>query len=104
MDLYISGHTHQQELSYKGPIFGDTAYIISGGGGGITSEMIPDIQGNDDAYGFMDITINRDQIKIVRYTHGGVNNKTIVRGTDIISPRSRAADDRSSVADNEFVF
>jgi len=89
VDLYISGHTHQQQLVYKDKIFGDTAYIISGGGGGITSEILPSKNGHDDAYGFMDVTITKDEIKVVQYSHGGIANQTIIRNTTLIAPRSR---------------
>eukprot|EP00928_Gymnodinium_smaydae_P091819 TRINITY_DN7556_c0_g1_i1.p1 TRINITY_DN7556_c0_g1~~TRINITY_DN7556_c0_g1_i1.p1 ORF type:complete len:505 (-),score=68.74 TRINITY_DN7556_c0_g1_i1:256-1737(-) len=94
VDLYISGHTHQQSAYYKDAettkLFGDTAYVISGGGGGITSEILPDVNGNDDAYGFVDVTITKDHIKLVRYSHGGIEKKAIVRGTTLVAPRSRS--------------
>lgn len=95
VDLYISGHTHQQQLIYKNndrtANFGDTACIISGGGGGITSEILPTRSGHDDAYGFMDVTISKDEIKIVQYSHGGLANLTIIRNTTVVSPRARSS-------------
>lgn len=95
VDLFISGHTHQQELHYKRSDekeFGDTAMIISGGGGGITSEELPNIfTGEDDSYGFMDLTITQAEIKVVRYTHGGLGGTPFIRGVDIITPRERRA-------------
>lgn len=90
VDLYISGHTHQQQFVENTEALGNTPFIITGGGGGITSEIIPDIRGQDDAYGFMDLTITRDEIKVVMYSHGGVGNKTIVRGTHTVLPQSRS--------------
>ncbi|WP_428379697.1 metallophosphoesterase family protein [Marinobacter adhaerens] len=91
IDLYISGHTHLQETHYKTGDFGDTAYVISGGGGGITSEIIPSKTGDDDAYGFMDVIINHDVINIIRYSHGGVDKKTIIRGQTQASSDKRTA-------------
>eukprot|EP00439_Symbiodinium_sp_Y106_P032342 s604_g3.t2 len=57
IDLFISGHRHYQQLTLKGettktaPKFPFTT-IISGGGGGITSDRHPELYGLDDAYGF----------------------------------------------------
>jgi len=87
IDMYISGHTHLQQLNYNYDIFGETPYIISGGGGGITSEILPTDSGEDDAYGFMDVTISAENIKVVQYSHGGLDHKTIIRNTTLISPR-----------------
>eukprot|EP00931_Biecheleriopsis_adriatica_P048515 TRINITY_DN28027_c0_g1_i1.p1 TRINITY_DN28027_c0_g1~~TRINITY_DN28027_c0_g1_i1.p1 ORF type:complete len:494 (+),score=50.85 TRINITY_DN28027_c0_g1_i1:55-1536(+) len=105
VDLFISGHTHQQETHYQDKLFGDTAYVISGGGGGITSEIIPDIHGHDDAYGFMDAVITKDQIEIIRYSHGGIEKQTIVRGTTLVYPRlpSSTSDFESGLSD-QIVF
>ena len=84
VDLYISGHTHLQNVSYMG----STPYIISGGGGGITSEILPTTSGHDDGYGFMDVVIQHDAMYIYRYSHGGVENQTIIRGVNKILPQS----------------
>lgn len=83
VDFYISGHTHLQNAS----IFGDTPYVISGGGGGITSEILPSTSGDDDGYGFMDVRITRDIMQVTRYSHGGVENRTIIRGVSQVTPR-----------------
>ncbi|CAK0831651.1 unnamed protein product, partial [Prorocentrum cordatum] len=48
-----------------------TAYIISGGGGGITSESEPSADGDDDQYGFMDLTLSKHEIRIEAISHGG---------------------------------
>ena len=44
--------------------------MISGGGGGITSEILPSTSGDDDGYGFMDVRITRDIMQVTRYSHG----------------------------------
>lgn len=83
VDFYISGHTHLQKASN----FQGTPYVISGGGGGITSETLPTTSGEDDGYGFMDVVITHDVLTVTRYSHGGVDNQTIVRGVTSVAPR-----------------
>jgi hypothetical protein len=75
---------------YKADHFGDVPYIISGGGGGIFSEIVPTPTGEDDAYGFVDIAISKTQLKLDMYSHGGVDHKTIIRNSSIVKPRPRA--------------
>merc|ERR1711879_445886 len=36
-----------------------TAWVVSGGGGGVTSEHVPLANGSDDQYGFMDMTLSK---------------------------------------------
>jgi len=74
IDLFVTGHEHSQVV--VGPEAADnflkpTAYIISGGGGGIMSESAPSMTGSDDQYGFMDVTIWATSIKIESISHGG---------------------------------
>eukprot|EP00425_Heterocapsa_triquetra_P038527 CAMPEP_0195081508 /NCGR_PEP_ID=MMETSP0448-20130528/22932_1 /TAXON_ID=66468 /ORGANISM="Heterocapsa triquestra, Strain CCMP 448" /LENGTH=587 /DNA_ID=CAMNT_0040114537 /DNA_START=85 /DNA_END=1848 /DNA_ORIENTATION=- len=73
IDLIITGHLHNQQVRYVDAenFLQPTAYIISGGGGGITSEGLPDFDGNDDEYGFMDLTLSPMEIKIEAISHGG---------------------------------
>lgn len=73
VDLLVSGHRHQQEVHHleEGNFLRPTAYIVSGGGGGITSEGLPDASGHDDQYGFMDLTLTRREIRIEAISHGG---------------------------------
>lgn len=87
VDFYISGHTHLQNAS----TFEGTPYVISGGGGGITSEILPTTSGEDDGYGFMDVVISHDAMTVTRYSHGGVDNQTIVRGVTSVAPRKAKA-------------
>lgn len=77
IDLILSGHRHQQEvhhLPYEN-FLSPTAYIVSGGGGGITSESVPSADGNDDQYGFMDLALTKDEILIEAISHGGAVRK-----------------------------
>jgi len=81
VDLVITGHTHHQELhgaGEDGNFLGSTAYIISGGGGGITSQEEPNITGEDDQYGFMDIALSAETLSIEAISHGGLVRKTVV--------------------------
>ncbi|CAE7752099.1 Acp5, partial [Symbiodinium pilosum] len=97
VDLYISGHTHLQQV-HQSDDFGGTTYVISGGGGGITADQLPTKTGEDDAYGFMDVVINHQTITITRYSHGGVDRRTVVRGKTVVTPRSRQGSEQASEA------
>jgi len=82
VDLLISGHRHQQEVHHleESNLLRPTAYIVSGGGGGITSEGLPDAEGHDDQYGFMDLTLTKDEIRIEAISHGGdLRSETCIR-------------------------
>lgn len=85
VDLYLSGHTHWQQFYYHTKDYGDTAYIVSGGGGGITSEIEPATNGDDDAYGFVDIMITKEQLDVKMFSHTMVQ-----RSHNIVKPRKRA--------------
>mmetsp|Transcript_103802 Transcript_103802/g.289100 ORF Transcript_103802/g.289100 Transcript_103802/m.289100 type:complete len:487 (+) Transcript_103802:42-1502(+) len=89
IDLFVSGHVHQQRV--YGPddpdnAFASSASIVSGGGGGIQSSAVVDVGGNDDSYGFIDLTLDKAEITITAITHGGQ-----VRTTKRLRPRSAAA-------------
>merc|ERR1712217_939914 len=84
IDLIVSGHRHEQKVSNRDPEVGGAAWAISGGGGGITSEHLPRVDGNDDQYGFFDVTISKTAIKLEAISHGG-----ILRSTTVIAPRHR---------------
>jgi hypothetical protein len=71
IDLIVSGHVHRQEVHYWDSFLWPTAYVISGGGGGITSEGLPSEDGFDDMYGFLDIAFTKDMIVIEAVSHGG---------------------------------
>lgn len=78
VDLLISGHRHKQEVHYEhaSNFLWPTAYIVSGGGGGITSEGLPSADGIDDMYGFMDLTFTKEEIMIEAISHGGQTRST----------------------------
>jgi predicted phosphodiesterase len=84
IDLIICGHTHTQLVHYAGieNSFWPTAVVVSGGGGGITSAAAPDINGNDDSYGFMDLEFTKTAIVVKAISHGGV-----LRSTTSVRPR-----------------
>jgi len=86
IDIIISGHVHKQEVHYTDALnsIGPTAYIISGGGGGITSEDLPAATGADDQYGFMDLSLKKEEIMIEAISHGGQ-----LRSRTCVHPRPR---------------
>jgi len=69
IDLMFTGHSHQQETGYTH----NYTYIISGGGGGVTSDGCPEYDGDDDAYGFVDFTIDANALSWDMHSHGGVH-------------------------------
>jgi len=76
IDLIVTGHRHQQEMSRgRDPYIGNAAWVVSGGGGGITSEGRPNEYGQDDQYGFMDMTLSKQSLKIESISHSGVLRK-----------------------------
>merc|ERR1711920_1210118 len=82
IDLFVAGHRHEQVVSNRDPAIGGAAWVVSGGGGGITSEHLPREDGHDDQYGFFDVTISKSAIKLEAISHGGV-----LRSTTVIAPR-----------------
>jgi len=101
IDIVIAGHVHLQEVNYKtggktslgrvtGVDMGDVAWVVSGGGGGITSEGItaaaPSVDGHDDGYGFLDMEISLESIKITAISHGGKEGAYIVRNQTTVYP------------------
>eukprot|EP00434_Breviolum_minutum_P042433 symbB.v1.2.037767.t1/scaffold5668.1/size24746/2 len=72
IDMMITGHTHHQDFWPqwgKNPL-GGTAVLISGGGGGITSEEMPNEHGWDDQYGFMKLELHKKEIIVRMVSHG----------------------------------
>lgn len=72
IDVFITGHTHKQYVTRGNGPMNETLVVISGGGGGITSEGAPDKDGYDDMYGFMDIHLSKGEIVVEAISHGGV--------------------------------
>jgi len=89
IDLIVTGHQHMQQVIPPGgtgrtfwpnlqdDFLEETAWIVSGGGGGVTSEQQPDPNGWDDMYGFMDLTLSKSEIIIEAISHGGQIRKTV---------------------------
>lgn len=85
IDLLVAGHVHSQSMHVQQGR--QLNYIISGGGGGITSEGTPDKDGHDDEYGFVDLTLSKSMIQIEMISHGGQ-----LRNASIIAPRRPFSD------------
>lgn len=85
IDLIIAGHRHKQSMSYQfgNPLY-PTGVIVTGGGGGITSEYMPDAEGIDDQYGFADLTLTADEIMVEMISHKGQ-----IRSTTCITHREK---------------
>jgi len=85
VDLLVTGHMHNQELHHMDAanFLRPTAWIVSGGGGGITSEDIPSKDGDDDQYGFFELTLSKKVIQIQGISHGG-----FLRTQTFVHPRS----------------
>jgi len=87
IDMIIAGHRHKQSFSYQyGNSLYPTAVLVTGGGGGITSEYTPDPQGVDDQYGFADMTLTAEEIMVEMISHSGE-----IRSTTCITQRPRQA-------------
>lgn len=46
--------------------------------------QVPSDDGLDDAYGFFDMHIKKDNITITAYSHGGKTGKLIIRSQTVI--------------------
>jgi hypothetical protein len=112
VDLIMAGHSHLQQVWYQQAYIdydiGDTAWVISGGGGGVSSEGPPiedyskpcvgegwdqvcdRATGNDDQYGFMDMVITKDHLSIRPYSWGKTaDGSQIMRHGAEVSRRPR---------------
>jgi hypothetical protein len=96
-DLIVSGHRHSQFTRTFGdnssliwPDWGKDAWkagytdfldpiswVVSGGGGGVTSEHAPEEDGDDDQYGFMDLTLSRETLTVEAISHSGILRRKI---------------------------
>jgi len=73
IDLMLTGHRHMQELHHWEiqNAIKPTPWVVTGGGGGVTSEHPPNWAGTDDQYGFVDLTLSKNEIKVQLITHSG---------------------------------
>jgi hypothetical protein len=88
LDFMVTGHRHDQEMwlpedTAKNHMGGLTC-IVTGGGGGITSEATPDPENTKDwygeaEYGFYDLTITRSSLKVQSINWDGkvIQNYTV---------------------------
>jgi predicted phosphodiesterase len=120
VDMIMAGHSHLQQVWYQQTYIdydiGDTAWIISGGGGGVSSEGVPHVDwnkpgddkatGHDDQYGFMDMVITKDHLSIKPYSHGANDDGSQIlrRGAEVSRrPRSDGKDFRPVKPKTEIV-
>mmetsp|Transcript_92874 Transcript_92874/g.262269 ORF Transcript_92874/g.262269 Transcript_92874/m.262269 type:complete len:995 (+) Transcript_92874:67-3051(+) len=80
IDLFVAGHTHRQEVHQWGDAH--MPFVITGGGGGVTSETNPYSWGGKDQYGFMDMTISKESARIE-----AINQFGELRRTMTVKPR-----------------
>merc|ERR1711972_323002 len=87
LDFLVTGHRHDQEMwlpemTYKN-FMGGLTCIVTGGGGGITSEATPDANNTEDwygegQYGFFDLTISKTALKVESVNWDGKVMKSTV--------------------------
>jgi len=83
IDLFVASHRHTEEVHINDRRFGGLSWIVVGGGGGITSEWNPDASKRGrDQYGFMDMTISKDELKIE-----AINEMGELRSLNTIAPQ-----------------
>jgi hypothetical protein len=95
IDLLFTGHRHIQSHGYESTA--GTNWIVSGGGGGISADAGPSLDGKDDAYGFVDFAINRTHMRYDMHSHGGLNHDVIIRASKTLTPRGKSSDVSSKV-------
>jgi hypothetical protein len=91
IDLVFTGHTHEQVAGIdKGT---GMPWIISGGGGGVTTDSNPDFPGGHDvAYGFVDFAINRTNLKFDMHTWGGSDGNIIIQDSVTLASHKHKKD------------
>merc|ERR1711865_877026 len=74
IDLVFTAHSHHQEYGEDDGM----AWIVAGGGGGVSSDAMPDINGHDMAYGFVDFTITKDSLTYDFHSWGGMDDGNVI--------------------------
>jgi len=64
IDLWIAGHRHTQDLKQRNNWW-DIAYVVTGAGGGVTSEGTP--TRSTPEYGWMDLAVTKDKLTVTSY-------------------------------------
>jgi len=91
LDLVFTGHTHFQTSGESKGL----NWIISGGGGGVSSDAHPSTDGHDTAYGFVDFTVSKDELKFDFHSWGGQDGTDIIMGGKTIKPRTSHLEEAS---------
>jgi len=100
IDLIITGHQHRQDIYNEKPIekrydgsqtdMGPTVHVVTGGGGGIQTDAPPNPDGADDAYGYMIMKMQVNQLTVEAWTHGGKllknGGKHVLRNSTVAPP------------------
>eukprot|EP00927_Polykrikos_kofoidii_P066936 TRINITY_DN62493_c0_g1_i1.p1 TRINITY_DN62493_c0_g1~~TRINITY_DN62493_c0_g1_i1.p1 ORF type:complete len:877 (+),score=140.77 TRINITY_DN62493_c0_g1_i1:95-2632(+) len=76
IDIFFTGHRHQQEAHSRSEA--GAPYIVAGGGGGVTSELDPGGWGGNDQYGFADMTISKHELVVQLHNQHGQIRRTLV--------------------------
>lgn len=103
IDVLFTGHAHLQKQ------YGNQAgmeLIVSGGGGGVSSDTHPNLNGRDDSYGFVNFKVNRTHLHYEMHSWGGSHESEapvapIIMDQKILTKKNRKAAD--AVLDIEVV-
>jgi len=92
LDLLVTGHRHDQELWAHSHKHGGLTCVVTGGGGGITSEGSPHGRSSSQ-YGFFDFTFSKERITVELVAISGA----VIRHTTI-TPRGHGGSSNSAAS------